>query len=135
MSTKTKNDPINPDHYKLDESGFECIELAEHFNSGLLQQAFQYVWRMGRKDDVGQEVEKALWFIGRECDYRATYPDGRRGYGHAPEAEELFVKWRSKVRSDLRAAALASLWRLDGETKCPPVDFYTVCEIVASLRG
>lgn len=135
MSEKAKSDPVNPSHYKNDSSGFECIELAEHFNSGLLQQAFQYVWRAGQKDDIGQEIEKALWFIGREHDYRAKHPSGRVPGGHSPEAEEIFVEWRSKVRSDLRAAALATLWRLDERPQGPPVDFYTVCEIVAALRG
>lgn len=133
MSTKTKNDPINPDHYKNDSSGLECIQLAEHFNSGLLQQAFQYVWRAGNKDDVAQELKKALWFIGREHDLRAK-GSVTRLQGHHQEGEEIFLEWRVKVRSNLRAAVLANLWRVDGSPSCHPTEFYTLCELVEAMR-
>lgn len=125
-------DPTNPAHYKNDSSGFECIQLAEHFNSGLLQQAFQYIWRAGSKDDLRQELNKALWFIGRESDFRSKYK-GARPEGHLPEGEDLFLEWRVKVESGLRAAVLANLWRLDGDPHTDTLDFYTMCELVDEL--
>ena len=126
------SDPVSPSHYKNDSSGFECIQLAEHFNSGLLQQAFQYVWRAGQKDELRQELDKALWFIGRESDFRNKH-NGARREGHSEEGEALFREWRVKVESSLRAAVLASLWRLDGNPHTDTLDFYTMCELVDEL--
>ena len=59
------NDAINPNHYKSHPSGIQCIEISKHL-SGCLAQAFQYVWRCGKKDDPIQELKKALWFIDAE---------------------------------------------------------------------
>lgn len=125
----------HPPHYKNDSSGLECIQLAEHFNSGLLQQAFQYVWRAGLKDDLRQELDKALWFIGREHEYRVDH--GRLVLPRPAEAEALFLKWRKKVDSNLRAAILATLWHLDATEGADEVDllhFYTLAEMVGALR-
>lgn len=125
------SDPVSPDHYKNDSSGLECIQLAEHFNSGLLQQAFQYVWRCEEKNG-DEDLKKALWFIGRESDFRNEHKGGRPR-GHLKEGVDLFVEWRVRVKSDLRAAALALLWRLDSDPSRNHLDFFTVAEVISGL--
>lgn len=125
------SDPVNPPHYRNDSSGLECIQLAEHFNSGLLQQAYQYVWRCDAKNG-DEDLKKALWFLGRESDFRNKHKLGRPR-GHLDEGEELFVEWRAKVRSDLRAAALALLWHLDANPRRNHLDFYAVAEVITAL--
>lgn len=127
------SDPINPDHYKNDSSGLECIQLSEHLNSGLLQQAFQYVWRSGHKGDAREDLKKAMWFIGREHHYRTIF--GRSNYGsRTQDADDLFAEWREKVDSNLRAAILANIWRIDDDS-VDPSEFYTLCELVEAWRG
>lgn len=51
-----------PKHYNTDDSGVQCIELTRHmsFNYGNM---LKYVWRIGKKDDSKQEIEKALWYL------------------------------------------------------------------------
>lgn len=125
------SDPINPSHYKNDSSGFECIQLAEHFNSGLLQQAFQYVWRCEEKNG-DEDLKKALWFLGRESDFRNKHRHGR-SRGHLPEGVDLAAEWRARVKSDLRAAALSLLWHLDGNPSRNHLDFFAVAEVISGL--
>ena len=56
-------DAINPQHYR--QGPFECIELIRNlpFSQGA---AIKYLWRLGMKDDIDQELDKARWFI-RDC--------------------------------------------------------------------
>lgn len=57
-------DAINPDHYRSDPSGVECIQITRHrnFNVG---NAIKYLWRLGLKDGnpAKQELEKARWYL------------------------------------------------------------------------
>lgn len=60
------SDLINhPPHYTAHQSGIECIEITRHlsFNRG---NAIKYLWRCGKKDEVNQELQKALWYIKDE---------------------------------------------------------------------
>lgn len=60
--SEERNDVVNhPKHYTDSEHGVECIELTRElsFNYG---NCLKYVWRQGKKDEVLQEVEKALWY-------------------------------------------------------------------------
>lgn len=52
---------INPAHYRQG-SGVECIDVVRHlpFAQG---NAMKYVWRAGYKDDIKQDLEKALWYV------------------------------------------------------------------------
>lgn len=127
------SDPTNPDHYKNDSSGFECIELSEHLHSGLLQQAFQYVWRAGAKGDASEDLSKALWFVGREHKFRRTHR--RLVLDRLDIAEEMFLEWRTRVNSDLRAATLATIWRLDGDDDVDLFEFYGLAEMIEAMRS
>lgn len=57
------SDPINPDYYR--RFPVEVIDLTEHlsFNLG---SAVKYCARAGHKDDVVQDLSKAIWYIQRE---------------------------------------------------------------------
>jgi hypothetical protein len=60
------NPNINPAHYRVHPSGVEAIEITEEF-SFCLGNAIKYIWRAGLKsDDQTEDLEKALWYIGRE---------------------------------------------------------------------
>ena len=57
-------DPINPDHYKSNHTGVECIQIVEHldFCSG---NAIKYLWRADLKGNKLQDLRKALWYCQR----------------------------------------------------------------------
>lgn len=62
-------DNVNhPPHYgKI--PGVECIDVVEHmsFNVG---NAIKYLWRAEYKDNFGEDMKKAIWYINREIDLR-----------------------------------------------------------------
>lgn len=56
----------HPNHYK-GKSGMEAIDVIEEFELGFnLGNAIKYVLRSKRKDDVIQDLRKAIWYIRRE---------------------------------------------------------------------
>lgn len=66
MSESPQFDIINKaKHYNLHPSGIECIELAERL-SFCAGNAFKYVFRRGDKDDIAQDLDKALYYLNRE---------------------------------------------------------------------
>lgn len=64
---KGLRDMVNhPDHYK-GKSGMEAIDVIEDFQLGFnLGNALKYVLRAKRKDDVIQDLRKAIWYLRRE---------------------------------------------------------------------
>ena len=67
-----------PSHYSQDEDSVECIEVIEqlckeHQNDTYVDynryQAFKYIWRMGKKDDVLKDLNKAITFLTFAKDY------------------------------------------------------------------
>ncbi len=59
-----ENDAVNhPKHY---QNGLtvevECIMFSRHLGF-TLGNAFKYVWRAGMKDDIKQDIQKALWYL------------------------------------------------------------------------
>lgn len=59
-----ENDNVNhPKHY---QNGLtvevECIMFSRHLGF-TLGNAFKYVWRAGMKDDIKQDIQKALWYL------------------------------------------------------------------------
>ena len=52
---------INPAYYRQG-SGVECIDVVRHlpFAQG---NAMKYVWRAGYKNDIKQDLDKALWYV------------------------------------------------------------------------
>lgn len=66
-----KNDATNPEHYKSDPSGVECIEITEH-RDFCIGNAIKYLWRAGLKvstvpvaDEI-TDLKKAIWYIERK---------------------------------------------------------------------
>ena len=63
------SDAVNPDHYKA--GGIETIDYLqaklspEEFAGYCRGNALKYISRAGRKDDVAQEVRKAIWYLER----------------------------------------------------------------------
>lgn len=61
-----------PNHYSQDPNSVECINVIkqlckEHQNDPFTDynryQAFKYLWRMGKKDDVLFDLNKAITFL------------------------------------------------------------------------
>lgn len=57
-------DAINPDYYRPDDLGFECIDLTERypFNTG---NAIKYMFRLDGKDTPARNAGKAQWYARR----------------------------------------------------------------------
>jgi len=64
----SKVDLVNhPPHYK--SNGMEVIEVIEAFELNYnLGNAIKYILRSGRKENEGQDLEKAIWYLNRERD-------------------------------------------------------------------
>lgn len=52
----------SPKHYATDPSGVECIQIKRKMSASA-GDAFKYCWRVGKKWDDRQDLEKALWYI------------------------------------------------------------------------
>ena len=94
-------DTINPGHYKDGE--IECIDAMEacsthdEFVGYLRLNAMKYIWRMGRKtDDVGEEVEKAIWYLKRLTNslekFNVGNTDEEASYEFRVEEEKIKIK-------------------------------------------
>jgi len=59
--TAAQSRVVRPPHYTSHPSGIECIEVTRHmtFNRG---NAIKYLWRAGDKNDVSEDLEKAIWY-------------------------------------------------------------------------
>jgi len=71
-------DPINPDYYKQNPSGVECLAVARHLPF-CLGSAMKYIWRVGFGGKPGadpiQDLQKAIRYIQEEIDLRQPdYP-------------------------------------------------------------
>ena len=78
------SDPIKPNHYKL-PSGAMCVDVIEelselstnrNFTDYNRFQAFKYVWRAGNKDDVIQDLKKAIQFLVFAIEYEEKKRNG-----------------------------------------------------------
>lgn len=58
-----RDDPVNPRHY----GGTACAEIGERLSANSYQ-VLKYNWRLGKKDDACQEIDKSLWYLNREID-------------------------------------------------------------------
>ena len=55
----------HPSHYNMGR--YEAIEIIEDWNLNFnLGNAVKYISRAGHKDDIVQDLKKALWYIDRE---------------------------------------------------------------------
>lgn len=71
MNAAKKEDVINhPSHY-VGGRKFEPIDVIEDWGLGFcLGNTIKYISRAGRKDDVLQDLKKALWYLQREIKTR-----------------------------------------------------------------
>lgn len=64
-------DNINPDHYKSNDARcecgrrIECIDISRHMNFNL-GNVIKYIWRLDKKGDPIEQLEKARWYLGDE---------------------------------------------------------------------
>ena len=71
----TSGSSVNhPKHYQTD-SGLEAIDVIEAFfpDSFHLGNAFKYLARAGKKGDLVEDLEKAIWYIERFIDTQVRY--------------------------------------------------------------
>lgn len=66
MGDIIKDDAVNhPNYYNWHPAGIECIDIIEHFSFNI-GNAIKYLWRANHKDKTVQDLQKAIWYIGRE---------------------------------------------------------------------
>lgn len=72
------DDPINPKHY----NGTACCEIIDHMptNVGL---AAKYLWRLGEKDAIAQEIGKGIFYLDRQIDIEDTERLWKATFGFA----------------------------------------------------
>ena len=57
----------NPEHYGGKENTYEAIKVIEAHNLDFcLGNAVKYILRAGKKDDITQDLEKAIWYLNRK---------------------------------------------------------------------
>ena len=57
----------NPEHYGGKENTYEAIKVIEAHNLDFcLGNAVKYILRAGKKDDIAQDLEKAIWYLNRK---------------------------------------------------------------------
>lgn len=63
-----KIDMVNhPPHYGGENNTYEVINVIEAWNLNFnLGSAIKYIGRAGKKDDIIQDLNKALWYVKRE---------------------------------------------------------------------
>ena len=57
----------NPEHYGGKKNTYEAIKVIEAHNLDFcLGNAVKYILRAGKKDDIKQDLEKAIWYLNRK---------------------------------------------------------------------
>lgn len=67
---KTKDNLVDhPKHYGGEDNPYEAIKVIEAWNLNFnLGNVVKYISRAGKKDDIQQDLEKALWYLKREVE-------------------------------------------------------------------
>ncbi len=70
MTKKPQSNWVDhPKHYGGEDNPYEAIKVIEawdlNFNLG---NVVKYISRAGKKDDIKQDLEKALWYLKREVE-------------------------------------------------------------------
>lgn len=93
-------DAINPDHYKV--GGIETITYLEaklspeEYRGYLRGNALKYLSRTGHKDDVVQEINKAIWYLEK---LRDSHSHTRTPtWNYAPQFDEQSQDYRELYR-------------------------------------
>lgn len=68
LCEKVKKEYVNhPSHYGGENNPYEAIKVIEAWNLGFnLGNTVKYISRAGKKDNIVQDLEKALWYLQRE---------------------------------------------------------------------
>lgn len=88
------DDPIHPKHY----DGVACCEIIDHMptNVGL---AGKYIWRLGEKDPMAQEIGKLIFYLKRQIllieGKHAGFGRSRFGFGD-PEKNGQYQDYAAK---------------------------------------
>jgi hypothetical protein len=62
---------IHPTHYGGKDNPYEAIKVIEAWGVGFnLGNTLKYISRAGKKDDIIQDLEKALFYLDREIQNR-----------------------------------------------------------------
>lgn len=76
-----KKEAVNhPAHYNGD-SDYECIKVLEawlppaQFIGFCRGNAIKYLCRLGKKDEMAQELRKAAWYASRAADFIDSHPE------------------------------------------------------------
>ena len=66
LNEKDKKEMVNhPSHYNMGK--YEAIDVIEDWELGFnLGNTIKYISRAGHKDDIVQDLKKAMWYLGRE---------------------------------------------------------------------
>lgn len=73
------NDAVSsPAHYQT-PSGLEAIDVIEAFfpDNFYFANAFKYIARAGKKNDIVEDIEKAIWYLQRFLDKYALAEKGK----------------------------------------------------------
>lgn len=116
----TANDNVNsPKHYQS-ETGLEAIDVIEAFfvDNIYFASAFKYMARAGKKDNLVEDVEKAIWYLERFLDTQVRYVLTPKGKAVA-EIRKAGIECPLAKRIGYRDA-LGHAWELrdDGEWYC-----------------
>lgn len=86
------NDAVrNPSHYQT-PSGLEAIEVIEAFfpDNFYFANAFKYIARAGKKNDIVEDIEKAIWYLQRFLDTQVRYSLTEKGKAYLKLVEAGF---------------------------------------------
>lgn len=62
---------VHPTHYGGKNNPYEAIKVIENWNLGFcLGNTIKYISRAGKKDNIIQDLEKALFYLDREIQNR-----------------------------------------------------------------
>lgn len=106
-----ENDNVNhPKHYatSMPTIQVECIDFAKKMNF-CQGNAFKYVWRAGYKEDILEDLEKALWYIDQsmKLEYAAQEMDDWK------YVYEKIIKTNTSGELEYRIEALDCIARQD----------------------
>jgi hypothetical protein len=71
MDEDDNNQVIHPQHYGGKDNPYEAIKVIEAWGVGFnLGNTLKYISRAGKKDNIIQDLEKALFYLDREIQNR-----------------------------------------------------------------
>ena len=95
----------NPAYYRQG-SGVECIDVVRHlpFSQG---NAMKYVWRAGYKNDIKQDLDKALWYVNDCIAHKSAV-----SIIDSPTEAELLTDHCQYLREQGDTIRMSTLWLL-----------------------